>query len=182
MLVRGLRVVEDLSDAAWLAPALTGGFGSVTGTVPSGYSAYVRICHPVLDGAVKSGYVGRGRARDRSVGASADAMACAFSPRELGVPRVELPARSYLLLAGTLDQAMQIDWPPFRQSPNLFWPADRAWCVATELDFDSTLVACSEELARGLLDARSLDAWRVQPDDSLRHDADQINATRTTGS
>jgi hypothetical protein len=31
----------------------------------------------------------------------------------------------------------------FAESPCLFWPADRAWCVATEVDFDSTLVSGS---------------------------------------
>ncbi len=32
------------------------------------------------------------------------------------------------------------------QSPNICWPADRASCAASEIDFDSTLVAGSEEL------------------------------------
>ena len=34
-------------------------------------------------------------------------------------------------------------WRPFcvPRSPNLFWPSDHAWCVATEIDLLFTLVA-----------------------------------------
>ena len=62
-----------------------------------------------------------------------------------------------------------------RQSPNLFWPADRTWCVASEIDFDSTLIGGSTELVDAILQAPELDAWSVQPDDSLAHDADRLN-------
>ena len=37
---------DDVSPAEWIAPRLTGGFGAVTRTVPCGYPAYARICHP----------------------------------------------------------------------------------------------------------------------------------------
>src|SRR6202011_5701995 len=59
----------------------------------------------------------------------------AFSPEELGRPQLHLPGRDYLLLAGPLQAALRIgdrpttDWF-LPQSPNLFWPAHRAWCVA----------------------------------------------------
>lgn len=33
--------------------------------------------------------------------------------------------------------------PPWRQSANLIWPSDRSWCIATDIDWDSTLVAGS---------------------------------------
>ena len=100
----------------------------------------------------------------------------AFSAPELARPRVELSGRSYLLAAGALPAALAIVAPPFRQSPNLFWPADRAWCAATELDFDSTLVGGTRELVEAILAAPGLDAWRVGPDDSLAAGADVINA------
>jgi hypothetical protein len=32
------------------------------------------------------------------------------------------------------------------RSPNQWWPQDRAWCVASEIDLDSTLVAGSQDL------------------------------------
>ena len=88
---------------------------------------------------------------------------------------MELPHRSYLLLVGALPAALQIGWGPLRQSPNLFWPADHAWCAATELDFDSTLLGGTTELIETILATPTLDAWPVQPDDSLAFDADRIN-------
>jgi hypothetical protein len=96
-------------------------------------------------------------------------------------PRVRLPGREYLLLTGPLSAAADLDWNPLegvvdRQSPNLFWPSDRAWCVATEIDFDSTVVAGSSALIKDLLNDPQLDSWRVAPTDSLTFDADHINA------
>jgi hypothetical protein len=61
------------------------------------------------------------------------------------------------------------------QSPNLFWPADRAWCVASEIDFDSTLVGGTTELIQAILRGPAFDSWPVQPDDSLAADADLVN-------
>ncbi len=97
-------------------------------------------------------------------------------------PRVRLPGRDYLLLTGPLQAATSLGWWPTptsfqAQSPNLFWPADRAWCVATEIDFDSTLVAGTRTLIDALLNHPKLDAWPLHPDDSLAFDADQVNPT-----
>ena len=104
----------------------------------------------------------------------------AFTPEELRRPRVHLPDRDYLLLAGPLHAAPQIGWWPSAdwfsaESPNLFWPADQAWCVASEIDFDSTLVGGTTELIDAILQAPMLDSWPVRPDDSLAADADQVN-------
>lgn len=100
----------------------------------------------------------------------------ALSANEL----LKLPGRDYLLLCGPLSAAMQIGdaqavigFEP--KSPNLFWPADHAWCVASEIDFDSTLVGGTTELIRAILTAPGLDAWPVGPDDSLAYDADRVN-------
>lgn len=64
---------------------------------------------------------------------------------------------------------------PDGQSPNLFWPDDRAWCVASEIDFDSTLVAGSTALIEALLTAPGLEVWPVEGHDSLAFDADHVN-------
>jgi hypothetical protein len=47
--------------------------------------------------------------------------------------------------------------------------------VASEIDFDSSLVGGSSDLIRDILNAPGLDAWAVGPDDSLAFDADNIN-------
>lgn len=49
--------------------------------------------------------------------------------------------------------------------PNLWWPADHAWCVATEIDHRCTYVGCDRAAAHELLTHPGLDAFEVQPDD-----------------
>lgn len=61
------------------------------------------------------------------------------------------------------------------QAPNLIWPQDRTWFVATEYDFDSTLVGGSSQLIAAILASPELEAWEVDPDVSLQADADKIN-------
>jgi len=93
---------------------------------------------------------------------------------------LHLPARDYLLGRGPIQAASGIghqltpNWF-IPQSPNLLWPQDRAWCIATEIDFDSTLVAGNHQLITELVDHPHLEVWQVQPHDSLQHNADHIN-------
>jgi hypothetical protein len=59
------------------------------------------------------------------------------------VPRFDLPHRSYYLLAGPVTAATQVREPgsPGRwQRPDLFWPDDRRWFVATDVDFWSLYI------------------------------------------
>jgi hypothetical protein len=61
----------------------------------------------------------------------------------------------------------------------MIWPADRSWLVASEVDFDSTLVGGSAALIEAIVDSPKLEAWRVEPTDSLAEDADKVNAVST---
>jgi hypothetical protein len=89
--------------------------------------------------------------------------------------RLVLPGREYVVLAGPFEAAILVeDWLS-PSSPNLIWPEDRAWFVASEIDFDSTLVASSENLARWILEDRRLEAFPVKPRDPLTWNADKIN-------
>ena len=97
----------------------------------------------------------------------------AFSRSVLDGPRLRLPGRDYLLFAGRLEDAIAAGFPI--NTPNLFWPADHAWCVATEIDFDSTVLGGPALLINDLLADPTLDAWRVEPGDSLTHDSDTVN-------
>jgi hypothetical protein len=48
-------------------------------------------------------------------------------------PRVHLPYRDYLLYAGPVEAVTAVaPLSGLEQTPILWWPADRAWCVATE--------------------------------------------------
>ncbi|CAN5300033.1 hypothetical protein BH20ACT5_BH20ACT5_01540 [soil metagenome] len=104
----------------------------------------------------------------------------ALSQEQLDGPRVRHPHRDYFLFSGPLPAAVDMGWqvsPDWfdPQSPNLFWPEDRAWCVASEIDFDSTLVGGSTALVEALVAEPGLEVWPVEPDDSLAHDADKLN-------
>lgn len=98
-------------------------------------------------------------------------------------PRVEHPLdRTYHLCAGPLSALEQVGtFPspiaPRFQTPNLWWPADRRWCVATEIDYDSTLVGGSRAAVDALLGSE-LEAFEVQLGDSLMWDADTRNPPR----
>jgi hypothetical protein len=258
-----LTVANDASPGDWIAPRLHGKFGAVTLTVPGGFAAYARICHPARDSHDKmvkwsevaqvtggtahslmqwhalvgspdhfnfKGSLWDDGAPDRGnlalpqleelcellVWHTTDASRCimglwvgwgwvegscsfmtmirrgadhvwvesspgpAFSVDDLHKARLRLPGRDYVLLAGPLSGATRIraTYCPrlvMSQSPNLLWPTDHAWFVASEIDFDSTLVGGSADLIQSILAAPELDAWPVSPDDSLAFDADKIN-------
>jgi hypothetical protein len=82
--------------------------------------------------------------------------------------------RGPLRAALSIGHQVTADWR-LPQSPNLLWPADRSWLLATEIDFDSTLIGASTKLAEELLQATRLEAWPVGIDDDLTIDGDQIN-------
>ena len=66
---------------------------------------------------------------------------------------------------------------PAWQSPNLLWPADRGWFLASEIDFNSTLVAGGTDLIADILACPALESWPVRPHDSLGCDGDTVNPT-----
>jgi hypothetical protein len=101
-------------------------------------------------------------------------------PEVMALPRLRLPYREYLLFRGPLRAAAELGWrsPVFGfepQSPSLCWPADRSWCIASEIDFDSTIVGGTAELVAAVLDAPGLEAWPITPADRLTQDADLLN-------
>ena len=61
------------------------------------------------------------------------------------------------------------------QSPNLFWPRDHAWCIASEIDLFCTLVAGSNALAESLIADPRLEVWRVFANDPVNADSDEKN-------
>ena len=53
-------------------------------------------------------------------------------------------------------------------------PTDRAWFVATEIDFDSTLVACTRACGKALLGS-DLEVIEVSAETWLDIDGDTVN-------
>lgn len=75
--------------------------------------------------------------------------------------RMKIPSRHHFVARGTLSELCQpselLGW----QSPNLWWPDDRAWCVVSEIDFCWTYVAGSAELITQLESDARLEALQV---------------------
>jgi len=91
-----------------------------------------------------------------------------------------LPFRDYILFEGPVEAATELGWNMLgrgliAQSPNLFWPEDHAWCVASEVDLFCTLVAGSNALAESLIADPRLEVWRVFADDPVSWDSDEKN-------
>lgn len=104
----------------------------------------------------------------------------AFPASQYGRRLLRLPPeRFHIVLAGPLAAVGQITRDgKWREAPNLIWPGDRSWFVASEVDCDSTLVGGSAELIEAIVESRALEAWQVEPTDSLTFDADKINGTQ----
>ena len=81
--------------------------------------------------------------------------------------RVAIPDRPMVMHRGSLSAAAALCPPPVDQSPNLWWPQDRRWCVASEIDFTSTYVAGSEALVEAVLGDSRLESVRADPGDRV---------------
>lgn len=92
-----------------------------------------------------------------------------------GAPRLHLPGRSYILLTGPIESALMSVTPKFQQSASLWWPRDRAWCVATEIDMMWTYVGGSRTCIEKLLADKELEALESSPDHRADINGDLIN-------
>lgn len=99
-------------------------------------------------------------------------------------PLLKLPyERDHIVLSGPLSAVDQIAYDrfrqgspiPYRETPNLIWPADHAWLVASEVDFDSTLVGGDTKLVNAIVESPELETWQVEMADSFTADADKVN-------
>jgi hypothetical protein len=117
----------------------------------------------------------------------------AFEPEVINGPRVCLPGRKYILFTGPLGAALETGWRSGEllvssyphldfdpasfdpQPPNLFWPHDRGWCVASEIDLESTYLGGPADLVSEVIADARLEAQPVQPDDPVEYSSDQID-------
>ena len=106
--------------------------------------------------------------------------------------RLDLPQRSHVLFAvpprvfADADWPLRVPWrdtvaeqhgfPPSAQHPSLIWPADHAWILVSEIDFDSTIVGGSEALVAALCADDRLEALPIPEGANLQWDADTVNA------
>ncbi|MGN8027746.1 hypothetical protein [Microbacterium sp. 22242] len=111
--------------------------------------------------------------------------------------RLELPMREHVLFAAPPRAFADPDWvafapwrdpstgsgtaaeghgfPPITQHPSLIWPADRAWILVSEIDFDSTVVGGSAALVAALCADTRIEAVPIPEGADLQWDADVVN-------
>lgn len=88
----------------------------------------------------------------------------------------ELPQRTMYLLNGPPDAlADSVCNAPIYQTVNLCWPDDQAWCLATDIDLDSTYVAATTACIQALLDDPTLESLVCDPTDPIAFSADTMN-------
>ena len=94
-----------------------------------------------------------------------------------GAPRLPLPrARDVVLVRGAVGDAVRNLAPePSEQSANLWWPADRAWLVATDVDLVTTYVGGTTTCIAELLATPGIEALPARPEDSTAFAADTLN-------
>ncbi|WP_308365568.1 MULTISPECIES: hypothetical protein [unclassified Microbulbifer] len=91
-------------------------------------------------------------------------------------PIFAVPQRRYHLLFGPATAAGESIDPMWWQTPNLWWPQDRSWCVATEIDLNTTYIGASSDCVAALLSTPELEAGRVSPTDGIDYASDPYNA------
>ncbi|MGO2519127.1 MAG: hypothetical protein ACTH8F_03305 [Microbacterium sp.] len=105
--------------------------------------------------------------------------------------RLSLPDRDHVLFsaapAAFADQDWVLDAPwrdrpaeehgsePWAQHPSILWPADRAWVMVSEIDYDSTIVAGSRALIQAICADAALEALPISEGADLNWDADTVN-------
>jgi hypothetical protein len=91
--------------------------------------------------------------------------------------RVRHPGRHYVLYAGPMELAVaSLDSFGDTPSPNLWWPDDRAWIVASEIDYAWTYVGGSSGLIETLLLDHRLEVVPATLTDKPFYGSDVVNA------
>jgi hypothetical protein len=86
-----------------------------------------------------------------------------------GAPRVALEHRDCLLFHGPVSAATAFRSEPWFQSATLWWPEDRAWCVASELDIYSTYVAGTPSAVHELVEHPELEVLSCTAEQDIDH-------------
>jgi hypothetical protein len=97
-------------------------------------------------------------------------------------PGLEVPGRRFLVVRGPIGLAAANLVPePACQSANAWWPADRAWFVATDIDLVTTYVGGSAAAVTALLTAPGLEAAPAAAGQPTGDDGDTVNPPPDAG-
>lgn len=100
-------------------------------------------------------------------------------------PRTAPRARFFhrhMVFEGPIDDVSRFVWDgAFEMPPNMWWPEDRSWFVATEIDEDCTYVGGSKAAVEAVL-VSELEAAAIDEIDEIGCRGDLINGSQASGS
>lgn len=166
-----------VAHPAMQSGALTGSYDSLHDAMPGVFEAAPSVgsLPPDLASPIAAALARHTTTPDRCWFAVWDG----FGGLEGGVSQAPVfgaPYREYHLLTGPVEAAAEIDAaPPGEQSPNLWWPEDCAWCVATEIDLNTTYIGCDETCRDGLLSLTEIEAMAIEPSAGIDFRSDLLN-------
>jgi hypothetical protein len=102
-------------------------------------------------------------------------------PQEvMGGPKLAFAGREYAVYLGPLDAASVLAEGD-RPAPNIWWPADRAWCLVSEVDLPWTYLAGSADLISAVQGDYSLEVLPVDLRDPVRRVEEWIQRLVSSG-
>lgn len=94
-------------------------------------------------------------------------------------PWLRWPGREMVLFATTFDELNAPEWPEnagIDENPlAMLWPADHAWVLASEIDWDFTIIAGPPHLIDQIIADSRWEAVAVSADDDLSWAGDVVN-------
>ena len=96
-----------------------------------------------------------------------------------GAAHFTIPGRGYYLFEGPIVD-VTTDWTSDDPGhfPSMWWPADRSWCVASEIDFDTTYVGGPAGITEAILGHPGLEAVRTLSSHGIGLASDRINGPK----
>lgn len=163
---------QNASEREWLESSITTFARNVASFVPGHFEAYGRISHPIEDGQAMVGRRPKILVEpliENLKPATTTPDHCFFAVWEgfgdsvahhFNEPTLDLPHRRYHVFEGPVEASRTSfsDASFIYTAANLWWPADRAWFVSTEVDHAWTYVGGSRTLIDALLNDERLDA------------------------
>lgn len=177
-------LTEHLAGATATPEALVAGiwngWGELTG---SGSVLYV------TEGSGPSAWLARRRGQREAERQQRESLRPEIRAAAEHGPHLEWPGREMILCATSCDELSDPSWAegaglglqpglPPSISPQLLWPQDHSWVVASEIDWDSTIVAGSRSLVDAVLADERFEAFEVDEDSDLTYEGDMINPPR----
>lgn len=85
------------------------------------------------------------------------------------IPKLEMPNRNYFLLTGDVDSVGDLKYPGSAdwRNPDLVWPDDHSWFIATDVDFWSLYVGGSSQMIQDIESRFGDSCERVGDSDKL---------------